>query len=113
MEDVRNCAFCGKPFLKRTNQKYCCAECRIKATTRNKRLERQRIAELQAKRNSNLNPRCKELWKQYRKYKRLNWFDKLATIERQLKDVNCWFKRVFTLTKEEKRLAEQRDKGIA
>ena len=118
MKAVKNCVFCGKPFVLRKghfNQRYCCVSCSMKA--RNKRVRERRFNQPSkivtvSSVNRTSEAYCKDLWKQYKKFKRLMWTDEQAKVERQLKEQGCWFKHGLHLRKYEKELAERKDKEV-
>jgi len=121
MPETRKCKHCGKPFLLRKrhyNQRYCSVACRTQAQDeRDKQAQREREENRKFGINQNLrihnSTSCRELWEQYRYFKRLMWIPEQAKIERLLRDKGCWFKRKLSLTNKERKLAEERDKEIA
>ena len=122
MQDVKNCEFCGEPFLVRKHhyaQKYCSRECRIQAqNNRDRERNRERVERIKEGHRVSSGfrvsePYCGDLWKQYRRFERLHWIDKMASFERKLREKGCWFRRKFGLSKEQKQLAEKRESKIA
>lgn len=119
MPHVRKCLVCGQPFVLRNhhfNQRYCSVSCSMKA--RNKRVRERKFGKsAKIVTVSSVNRAsegfCRELWKQYKEFKRLIWIDEKAKIERQLKEKGCWFKHGFHLTKYEKQLGSENDKEVA
>lgn len=119
MQHVKNCVFCGKPFVLRNhhfNQRYCCVSCSMKA--QNKRVRERKFGKsakivIVSSVNRASDGICRDLWKQYKKFKRLRWKDEQAKVERKLKEKGCWFKQRLHLTKYEKELAEKSEMEIA
>lgn len=101
------------------NQKYCSIECRTQA--QNKRDRERTLEELELIKEGHHHPSgfrasepyCGDLWKQYRRFERLHWVDKMASFERKLREKGCWFRNRLHITKEERELAEKRDKENA